>query len=131
MSVRVNAGRWVLTCFHSGRCSTSERHPASTSINARQQASSRDTLGLRRALCENWASFAPFSPDGQDDHSHYRVPRHGTARILTQPKNSDNEPKQTIFHTEDAGLLSGSAAFALRMYAPPAVGWFAGRSREG
>ena len=43
-----------------------------------------------------------------------------SAQIITQSKKSDNEVKQTMFHSENAGLLS--AVFALRTYASPVVG---------
>ena len=62
----------------------------------------------------------------QGDHSNYCVPRHRTTQILTQSKNSDNDLKQTVFHTENARLLSESAVFAFVDEAPPLVGGFQG-----
>ena len=53
--------------------------------------------------------FGPVSPDGQSDRSHYSVPTRRTAQILTQSKNSDDESKQTMFCTANAGSLSQSA----------------------
>ena len=55
----------------------------------------------------------PIFPDGQGDRGNYCVPMRRTAPILTQSKNSDNELKQTMFHTENASLLSESAVFVL------------------
>ena len=55
----------------------------------------------------------PVFPDGQGGRNNYRVPRHGTVQILTQPKNSDNEVQQTMLHPENARLLSESAVFVL------------------
>ena len=52
-------------------------------------------------------------PDGQGDRSNYCVPIRSTTQILTQPKNLDNEFKQTMSDTENARLLSKSAVFAL------------------
>ena len=40
---------------------------------------------------------------------YYCVPIHRAAQILTQSQNSD----EAMFHTENAGLLSKSAVFAL------------------
>ena len=48
--------------------------------------------------------------DGQDDCSHHCVPTHRTA---PQYKNSDKELKRPTFPTENARLLSESAAVAL------------------
>ena len=61
--------------------------------------------------------FGPISPDGHGDYvaivfSKYRVPRHRTAQILTQSENADNELKQIMFPTENAGWLSQSAVLA-------------------
>ena len=67
------------------------------------------------ALMQKVGYFGPVSPDGQGDHSNYCVPMRRTAQILTQPKNSDNDLKQTMFHTENARLLCKSAVFALWM----------------
>ena len=62
--------------------------------------------------------FGSVSPDGQGDRSNYGVPIRRTAQILTQSKNSD----KVMFHTENAGLLSKSAASALRTHASLVVG---------
>ena len=62
------------------------------------------------------------------DRNSYCVPRHRTAQILTQPKNSDNELKQTRCRTENAGLRSKSAVSAL--WSPPGGGWGSGWSQE-
>ena len=51
---------------------------------------------------------------------------HSTAQILAQPEDSDN----AMFHTENAGLLSKSAVFALRAYASPVVGGLQGGHRK-
>ena len=57
--------------------------------------------GAHRALCPRCARivrqvgyFGPVFPDGRCDRSNYCVPRHRTAQILTQSKNSDNELKR-------------------------------------
>ena len=72
--------------------------------------------------------FGPLPPAGQDNRNGYCVPIHRTAQILTPSKNSD----RAMFHTENAGLLSKSAVFALQTYASLVVGGlrFAGWSRE-
>ena len=49
--------------------------------------------------------FGPVSPDGQGGCNNYCVPRHRTAQILTQSKNSDDELKQSMLHTENAECL--------------------------
>ena len=56
--------------------------------------------------------FGPVSPDGRGDRSNCCVPMRRTAQILTQSKNSDDELKQTTFHTENATSLSECAVFA-------------------
>ena len=58
--------------------------------------------------------FGPVSPDGRGGC----VPIRRTAQILAQSKHSD----KAVFHTENAGLLSTSAVFALRTYASLVVG---------
>ena len=72
----------------------------------------------------------PVFPDSQGDHGNYCVPRHKTAQILTQSKNSDNDLNQPMFHTENARLLSESAFFPLWTCASPAVGHFQGGHRK-
>ena len=72
--------------------------------------------------------FGPGFPNGQGDRSSYCVPIRGAAQIPTQSKNSDNEPKQSVFHTENARLLSKSAGFALWPCAPGG-GWCSGWSQ--
>ena len=63
-------------------------------------------------------SFGPVSPDGQGDRNNYCVLAHRTAQILTQSKNLD----KAMFHTENAGLLSKSAVFALQTHPSLVVG---------
>ena len=70
--------------------------------------------------------FRPVSPDGEGDRGNHCGPRHRTSQILTQSKNSDDEPKQSMFHTENARMQSESAAFALWIYAAPGVRGFQG-----
>ena len=80
---------------------------------------SRDTGGVPCAvptLCEKQGVFGPVSPDCQADRGKYCAPIHWTARILSRSKNSDNELKEAVFHTENARLLSKSAGFALWLY---------------
>ena len=48
----------------------------------------------------------PGFPDGQGDRGNHCVPMHRTAQTPTQSKNSANELKQMMFHTENARLLS-------------------------
>ena len=60
--------------------------------------------------------FGRVFPNGRGDRNIYCVPMTRTTQILTQSKNSDNELKETVFHTENARLLSKSAVFALRTY---------------
>ena len=43
---------------------------------------------------------------------------------ITQSKDSDNELKQSMFHAENARLLSESTVVALWTYARPVVGGF-------
>ena len=69
-------------------------------------------------------------PDGQGDRSNYCVPVHRTIQTHAQSKNSDNELKRTMFHTENATLLSESAVFAPWTYVAPGGAWFLGWSRE-
>ena len=57
--------------------------------------------------------FRPVFPDGQDNRDNHCSPRHRTAQIPTQFKNSENESKRTMFHAENARLLSESAVSAL------------------
>ena len=76
-------------------------------------------MGPHRALRPRCATCPP---DGQGNRGNYCVPRNRTAQILTQPKNSDD----SMFHTENAKLLSKSAVFALRTYASPVVGGLQG-----
>ena len=78
------------------------------------------------ALCEKVGNFRPVFPYGQGDCSTFCVPIPRTAQILTMSKNSDNELKQTMFHTENARLLSESAVSALWTYASPVAGGFQG-----
>ena len=54
---------------------------------------------------------------------------HMTTQILTQSKNSDNELKQTIIPTKNAGLLSRSAVLPSGR-SPPVGGWLSRWSRE-
>ena len=50
--------------------------------------------------------FGPVFPDGQGDRSNDCVPMHGTAQILTQSKNSDDELNKLDFPLKmpDCGL---------------------------
>ena len=57
-------------------------------------------------------------------------PYTGLPQISTQSKNSDNESKQTMFHTENVRLLSESAVFAPWTYASPVVRGFQGGHRK-
>ena len=66
--------------------------------------------------------FGPISPDGQGDNC---VPVHRTAQFLIQSKHSD----KAVFHSENAGLLSKSAVFALQTYASRAAGGLQGVHR--
>ena len=74
--------------------------------------------------------FGPSAHDGQADCGQYCVPMNRTPWILTQSKNSDNELKQTMFHTENTRLLSESAVFALRPYGSLVVGGLQGCHRK-
>ena len=80
------------------------------------------TFGGRTMCCARAVRrvgyFGPVPPGGQGDRNNYCAPIHRTAQILTQSKNSD----KVVFHTENAGLMSKSAVFALRMYASRVVG---------
>ena len=70
-----------------------------------------------------------LSPDGQGDRGNHCVPTHRTAQILIQSKNSDNEVKQTMFHTENARILSTICPTLLFLpwtYASPSVVIFQG-----
>ena len=60
------------------------------------------------ACCAKSSLFLdPFFPDGDGDcGSHCCVTKHRTTQILTQSKTSDNELKQTMFHTKNARLPS-------------------------
>ena len=89
--------------FASGGCSSRARFPL---------------LVLGAHAVRNVGYFGPVSPDGQGDRNNRCVPVHRTAQILTRSKNSD----KAMFHTENAGLLSKSAVFALQTYASPGVG---------
>ena len=62
--------------------------------------------------------FEPVFPDGQGDCVTTVSPYTGLLRFLvyTQSKNSDDELKQTMFHMENARLLSESAVFAMCTY---------------
>ena len=88
-------------------------------------------LCLRCACAvRNVGYFGPVFPDGQVDCGDYCVPTHRTAQVLTPSQKSDNELKQTIFHTESAKLLFESAVFASWTYATPVVGGFQGGHRK-
>ena len=65
------------------------------------------------ALCEKEAIFSTVFPDDQGDRSNCCVPVHRTTQTVTQSKTSDKEAEQTVFHPENAGLLSESPGFAL------------------
>ena len=74
--------------------------------------------------------FRLMVPDDQSDGGNYCVPPHGTAQIPTQSKSSDNEAKQTVFHTENAGLLSKSAILPPGQVLPRRwVGFRSGRAK--
>ena len=81
------------------------------------RANARPPFGGATCTVRKIGYFGPVFPDGQD-RSNYCVPIHSNAQILTQSKNSD----KALFHTENAGLLSKSAVFALRTYASLVVG---------
>ena len=58
--------------------------------------------------------LGPITPEGQGDRGHYSMPIRRPVQILTQSNHSDDELKQTIFPTANAGLLSESAVVAPR-----------------
>ena len=61
-------------------------------------------------LCLRCAKSTPFwtrfPPNGQGDGGNHRVPIHGTAPDSCSVHNSHNAFKQTVFHTENARMLS-------------------------
>ena len=89
------------------------------------QTNGGGTLRCARAV-RKVGYLGPVFPDAEGDCGHYCVPRRRTTQILTQSQNSDNESKQTIFPTENAGLLSESAVFAPWRYASLVVGGLQG-----
>ena len=66
---------------------------------------------------------------GQGDRSSYCVPIHRTAQILTQSKNSENELKQTMVHSEDTRLLFSICCCCPMDVAPPGGGWCSGHGK--
>ena len=58
------------------------------------------------ARCAKVGYLRPVFLDGKGDRGNHCFSIHRTAQILTQSKNSDNELKQPMFHTENARLLS-------------------------
>ena len=83
----------------------------------------------RTVRCAKTRLFWPVFPGYQGDRRNYCVPIHRTTQTLTQSKHSDNDRKQTMFHTENARLLSKSAVFALWTYAPPVLGFQSGHGK--
>ena len=77
------------------------------------------------ALCERWAIFDPFCPMAEVTAVTPVFPYTRILRFLLSPKTQTIQTKiklklklkQTMFHTENAGLLSKSAVFALWMHA--------------
>ena len=61
--------------------------------------------GAYRALCDRWAVLVPLPLLAKVTAATTVFPDTGLPQIPTQSKNSDNELKQTMFHTENAKML--------------------------
>ena len=65
-------------------------------------------MGLGGAPCavRKVRNFGPIFPDGQRDRGHHCGPIHRTAPDSYSVQKHGNEMKQTMFHTENARMLS-------------------------
>ena len=83
-------------------------------------------FGVAPCAVRKGGYFGPVSPNSPGDRNTLCVPMHRTAQILSKSKNSD----KAMSHTENAGLLSKSAVFALQTCVSRVVGGLQGGHRQ-
>ena len=120
----------ILCWRPAGSCQYLHGSPVPTGGGGGGSSGPRDALCPRCACAVRKVGYVgPIVPEGQGDCDKSCVPTHRTAQILTQPKNSDDEVKQTIFPLKIPECRPNLLFWPCGRRSPGG-GWFSGRSRE-